>query len=614
MLGYIAFVLLLFFPGLAAGLFLDLFQERSFVESLAIGFGLSLILAPMALLAGYAIVRGITQNLVYGILALSVALTLGLAWRNKVRFQVPRLDRFEIGVIALVLVQAAFCLAQLAAYPIFPVADSQDFGNHLQAALGFQAGQISLSSLNYPPAVRVLIASLLSVQGGSPLSLATQAMAIVASLAPLLIYILLSRLLGDRRLGFLGALLYVVTAVLWYFAIFGDGLFANFLGDMVTVAVLYVVAESLELLTVWRRVFVFLCGLSLLLSHFTTLVFIAALWLAVPVVWKKERAKLRRYLEVSGLITLPGVILAAANPSLIGETLSLLGYSGVGAGTVLASNNPISNLLATISPFLQNLFLQIGPGLFLLSLGTVILAAWFSWKEKGVWIPLLAIWFVLTWVTAPYTLISWRFAVYATLPMSLLWPLAVMFGFPPSFRFWNSDKPKSKVQRTGKLDKKLRRDRGINDVPKGVTFVVLLLIVGVAYKSPLSSLFQTATVNSYETSQSQQQVWEAMSWLGDNSLPGSQVLALNDWQFTYMTQIWGDVVTFGGQINASEAYTLAVQSGDKYVLFSVVSIPEPLSSIAGFSLYTSTYENYAGLKLLYYNPTVAVFAVTNSTA
>lgn len=599
MIGYVLYALLLIMPGLAVGLATGLLERKRFVEVLALGFGLSLVVTPIALLLAYSAVHAVTWEVVYTILAVSLFAVVLLAWRQGVKVGRPSINLLESVALALVPIQGALLSLQFLEYPIFPETISEDYRAHLQTALSLNSGQLPLSQISYPPAIHFLIASLISVEGGILISVMQYAIVIIATLAPLLVFVVVSRILGDQMLGLVASLIYVFTGAAWVSMILVTGLYANFLANLVTLAVIYLAAEGTEALD-WRKRFVILGGgAALYLSHYTVLVFVAVLWLALPVVWWKARASLSRYLQVAGLITLPGILIALARPDLLTEVLAIPGLSGMNAGVIGSLPDPIAALLAPFSTFLAYLESEVGVGLFFLALAALPVALYASVKKQGIWVPIILIWFAVTWFATPAGTIAWRFSVLGVLPLIVLWPVALQTVLP-----------RARARAGGR---EIIRRKKIRDYSQSNArwLVAVLVAIVLLYHAPLSGTLQDLAVGREASAQNQEQVYSAILWLGTHSTPGAQVLGLEDWRFSYLIPIWGDSVTLYANASVSEAVNLVNRSSYGYLIVSNYLVPGPFSTIEGINSNFQGFQNSSRFILIYSNPSVAVYSVRN---
>ena len=598
MIGYVAFVLLLFLPGLAVGLVTRLFENKRFVEGLALSFGLSLVVTPIALVVGYAIFREVSSAIAYGVLALGAVVSLAglLLKRRPVKW--PSINTLELLALIVVPVQGLLFVLQFAKYPIVPQV-SVDFQYHLEIALQINTGKFSFATATYPPAVHFLIASLLSLQQGISLALMQYGVAIIGTFAPLLVFVVVSKILGDQRLGLAASFFWVFSGTFWYFTLFTSGLLANFLADIVTLMVVYLIAEGVESLDFRRALLILAGGTALYLSHYTVIVFVAALWLMLPFVWLRMRESFSGYFKICGLVALPGVVIVLARPHLVTVLLGISSLSGPDAGGGIYPSGPVATFLASISPFLANLYVDVGIGLFVLTLFAILSAFYATAKKNGIWVPVMLVWFVLTWIATPNSSIAWRYSYLAVLPLVVLWPAALRFILP---------KAVAKVPAASDV---LRRKKVFDKSEASLRltlFCVIALIL--LYGAPIGSITQNLTSGSGATSQNQEQVFQAMQWVGNRTKAGTGVLGLEDWEFSYLEPIWGiDVSVFLANTTASSAASYASKTGERYVLVSYYLVTGTSASIEGTNPNFYEFENYSGFSLVYHNPSVAVYLV-----
>ncbi len=603
MIGYIAYLALLIFPGLAAMLVLGELKGRSAVEVVAVSFGLSLIIVPLLLFGLYAIVHTVSETMVYGVAGGSVLIALASTRVRKIRIQSPKIDNFTLAAIVLTIFQGAVLLAEFSKYPIFPLTTSQDFRIHLQSALQFQAGTFSISGLTYPPGAQLLIASLLAVEGGNPISNMQYSIVAVASIAPLLFYVVASKILKSQKIGLLATLLYVLSGAVWYTALFASGLYPNFVADIITVVVIYLVSEAATSLNLQTRILITVAGVSLYFTHYTTILFIASLWLVLPVVWFWARDQFSRFAEVAGLVSLPGVLLLAVRPDLLSVVLNLVGFTGAGAGIVIATPDFVSTFLSSFNQFLYYLYVEIGIGLLIFTIFSVGVATYFAVRKKNIWLAFLVIWFALVFALSPQTGIAWRFAKYGVLPILFIWGLGFK-GILPNLltEDGQSNAPQVRTKR-----------RASGRFTPGRLVVILVIFGLLLFKAPINGMATDLAVSPGPISQNADQVYDAMNWLGTHGGTNTNILGIDDWRFSYMTPIWGDSISLYKDAPAEAAYQLAAVNRSAFLIVGNFLVPGPLSSIVGSNNYSAAYQSYPAFTLIYSNPAVSVYK-TNLTA
>ena len=598
MIGYGTFVLLLFLPGLAVGLLTSLFDNKRFVEVLALSFGLSLVVTPLALMVGYVIFHSVTAAIVYGILAVSVSASAAALSMRRMTLQWPRISMLELLALITVPVQGLLFGLQFEKYPLFPSTASVDFQYHLEIVLQITAGKFSLVRANYPPAVHFLITSLLSLEQGNPLALMQYGVAIIGTFAPVLVFVVVSKILGDQRLGLAASFFWVFSGTFWYLTLFTSGLLANFLADVVTLIVVYLIAEGVESLDVRRALLILAGGTTLYISHYTVVVFVAALWVVLPLVWLRDRRIFSNYFKICCLVALPALVIVLARPDIIKEVLELHNLSGLNAGVASYPPGPITDFLNAISPFLTNLYLDVGIGLFILTLIAIPYALYATAKKSGIWVPVMLGWFLLTWVATPSSAIAWRYSYVAVLPLVVLWPVTLGIVLPKTTSKTSGGRAVIRRKKIG--------DRSEPTVRLAIFCVLALILI---YGAPIGLIEQNLASGSSATAQNQEQVYQAMQWVGDQAKAGTKVLGLEDWRFSYLKAIWDINVSVFANTDVLSAASYVNETGDSYVLVSYYLVPGPSSLIEGTNPYFNGFENYSEFILVYQNPSVAVYSV-----
>ncbi len=602
MIGYLAFALLLFFPGFFFELTTGFYRGKRALEVLAAGIGISLILVPLALTVAVFARLAISPALVYALLVISLVGTVAAMALRRIPVRLPKTNGFEKAVIGLVFIQGLLLLAHFNKYPIFPISYSEDFRIHLQTALAFQAGSRSLASISYPPAVHLWIAVLLSLESGISVALMQHAIAIVATVAPLLIYVVLGRMFKDQRLALAGAAIWIISGAIWDGGLLISGLYANFLADLDTLTILYLVVDGLDEFG-WSRKLLFLaCSGGLYLSHFTIVILVAAVWIGAPIVWRLRKASLINYLQMAGIVSLPAGLIALVRPDSITLLLSFTGLRGSAAGLFPAGS--ITAPFGSISPFLQNLYLEIGPAFMALTLLTIPVILYSIAKKRDAWALFALVWFVVVWAVTPYSDIAWRYSYYSLIPLMILWPMALDVGLSPVI----SRLPRKRIaeKKRSRVTSKVEHDR------VAVGFVVLIVSGILFYNAPLYANLGNLTLSPSQIAQNQVEIYQVINYFGTHSNGSVKVLGLEDWRFRFLDPMYGDNITVYTGANAQAAYNFALAQGYKYLVVSQFLVPGPFSAITGTTQNYGVYDTFPGLKLLYSDPSAKVFLVTGT--
>ena len=211
--------------------FMEIFElggEFSFAERLGLAFGLAwpwtswfIVARTSGINIGGKLMVGIGPETLEIMLAASlVALAAPILLRRRFTLWVKP-ERLDLYVLGLVLAQALLVVAHFYKYPIFPQFSSVDFSQHVMITGALQSGETTVfpgGILFY--GVHLLMGSLVALSGDMTLVATQYAMAILAALSPLLVFVSVASLTSSKRAGLVGSLLYVATGFIWFGSIF----------------------------------------------------------------------------------------------------------------------------------------------------------------------------------------------------------------------------------------------------------------------------------------------------------------------------------------------------------------------------------------------------------
>ena len=548
---------------------------------------------PLLLLLAYAVFRTISVVYLSLILAGSVGVIL---------FRVKRLREVKIGkedVMALLIfaITAGMIALFYAKSPIFPLLNSADFPIHLALSENFLRVRTELSSVSYPPGVHFLIGSGIQLMGLEPLVAMQRTMAVVGALAPLLIYSTVYGVLRHRGAGLVAALLYLPTGI-WLDGLFISGLYSNFYGNLVALSVFLLLVEYVEWGSRLRMGLLFLGGVALYLSHFTILIFLVALWVMVPLVFFLARPLFKALVQGLILLTIPGVIVAAVRPNVVSLVLSIPG-SSVAESVAGVPRTALGSLLGDVSLFLQFLYFDLhSEALFFLALILVFATPLLVLKQRlGVWALFFCVWFFVAWATAPSTILAWRSAYYARLPLVFVFAVGLSSIDSAVLQMWI----KRPMRRHGVVLRKSRRP------PRLLRSLVLLLILGVIFAGSLLPPRLSEAFGRPEGFRPYGEgVYDAVEWTRDNTLPNESLLAVGDWRLSYIGHMTGRGVSFHSFLLPDKAASLAAQGGIRFVVVSRVVFSE--SGGLALNLY-ELYKAADRFTVVWENSVVVAFAI-----
>ncbi|MCL5068929.1 MAG: hypothetical protein M1368_11355, partial [Thaumarchaeota archaeon] len=182
-------------------------------------------------------------------------------------------------------------------------------------------------------------------------------------------------------------------------------------------------------------------------------------------------------------------------------------------------------------------------------------------------------------------------------------PLLLMSCYGLTMILPGSARTKSKVA----IKSKIRSGSGEMPLLRIIVFVLLTgaILVG-AYGEQVvaDSLTNTAIVSS-----SQQNVYNAIYWLKDNTPNGSKYLSVSDWRFQYSSTIIGRQTYYGYEPDTNVSISLAKNVSAGYIIVTYVvtmSLPNQQNLYPWNNFPNSTTSS---LKLIYTNADVRVYEI-----
>jgi hypothetical protein len=604
LLGYVPYLLMVFLPGLGLGELLGIWRDgSSFVERVAMAFGLGLAVDTLVLFlwtSGPTLFGlrqfGMDLDSVYLIIGLgAVFLFAGLTIRREFRFYVE-LQRIDLAVFLVIVGLGAMMAAFFAKYPIFPEYQSADFATHVSFSTGLIAGApFSQSVVLYYGVEYQLAASILMV-GGQALVTIRDTMALLVVLSPLLIYLASVRLFSNKVSALLATVIYAFSGTLWFGSVFNSGLYANFFGLL---ASLFLITAFVEVATNLRSKAYWLFFLAALfmayMSHYSTLTVLPAILMAALLQYTFHRndvAEGRKYIIPAIITLIPVAMLAAVYPSLVQRVLSL---ATEGGGSVIGGTT-LSTLLTSV-PVLQYMAVEVYDDVAFVVL--LLLAAVYVYRSGGARKGLLFLpvfWFFAVVLTSPENLNAWRFAFAAILPLTLMAGQGISYLFPREVLIATTKK------RSGRMS-------GRANITKAAFVAILfvcLLVVGSWGTTMLSDSFTLPQTNA----QAQNDVYQAILWIGNNTPPGSSYLSVSDWRFTYTSLMIGRNSIYQFESTPANAISAAKVDGAGYIIVTnVVTVSLlPIPSLFPWNNFPSS--SNSNLTLVYTNSDVRIYQLT----
>jgi len=425
--------------------------------------------------------------------------------------------------LTLALLYAFVIISTYYVYPIFPANQSADFLVYIKRSIVFALGKATFKNLiTLHPAIYLLLGTVLSLNILNPLFLTRGFMLLLTILNIPLIYVVSEKLYG-KLVGEISLLLSIFINIFWYYTVIITGLYANFLGLMLALYLLYLITEYFES---GHRIFLALAlptTLIMLLSHETTFAILLALWIS-----SIYDAITRRNLElvkISAVLVTPlalTVLLAPASLKFLGDFIVnyVLKFKTMSLRVMLITPvNPIYNTLKTISPMLANIFSTTGlSGLTLtilcLAHGTLLALR----KRKGLQL-IPWFWILILFATSYFTEEAWRLALNSLTPITIFSSSTVKAVVLKVMSKINS------IKLVGKTKSILKYEL--------VAFTIILLFI-------TSNISLTLAYNYCKISEKHKQqygILEAMEWIKENTPENAKIVSIARWQFMYLPYI-----------------------------------------------------------------------------
>src|SRR5208283_2882345 len=175
----------------------------------------------------------------------------------------------------------------------------------------------------------------------------------------------------------------------------------------------------------------------------------------------------------------------------------------------------------------------------------------------------------------------------------------LMAGLGITFLF-----PRQAAMTTAK--KRARRTSGHPGRPRSVVTAIVfvgLLVLGSWGTTMLSDSFTLTQANA----QAQNNVYQAIQWLGSNTSAASAYLSVSDWRFTYTGLLIGRNSFYQFESTPQTAIPAAKTDGAEYIIVTntvTVSLP-PVPSLFPWNNFAPS----SNLTMVYSNPDVEVFQI-----
>ena len=598
-LGYVLYLASVLVPGYGLGEFAGKWQDHDDLArrlGYSVGYGLvvdTVVYAARTLGVGFAglNLRGMDPYVLYFVVILGILFLLASYARRKKLTGLPKLTGEGLGVIGCTAVVAAFVLLYFAKYPIFPPFYNPDFlaivGRPLDLIQGTQGTLPKL--LLYGAGYYQTAAAFLAV-GSSALAVAETSMSLLVILSPLLVYGVVTDMLGDRRAGLFAAAIYALSGTIWAQMVFADGLYPNFAGVLLELILLVTFLDLVKGPRSWRLwTLSALVAVASYFSHYTVLAVFGTFVVMVAAAALFRRSEFRRTLVATMFFLLPG----ALGVVFFTRQFNLAVLISYLSGTSQPPNTFLSSALAFF-PSLAYLAFSVRNDIGLVAMVVLLtIALYKSAKLRDYTVLLPAIWFFALVLAAPQNASAWRFALEAVMPLTIV----AGYGL-------NSIVPK------GRPSKRERLRKG-DPYRFGLVVLTVLFLTPIVATGWSSSFAQNITTAAGTTAAAQGQVNATMSWLDRNTAPTASYLSVTSPTFLYAVIQIDRNCTYEYFGNESLAISFAKQNGDGYIIVTrhgvFLNQVTPFADDSAPTLPWFTYKPTAGLTLIYNNTEVRVF-------
>jgi hypothetical protein len=495
----------------------------------------------------------------------------------------------DLALLLVIAVQAAMVFLYFQKYPIFPEYQSADFAAHVQFAENLLAGSaVSIPSGILYYGVHFQLASSLLLVGGEPLVTVRTTMAILALLSPLVFYLAASEMFDDARAGLVVAVVYSLSANIWFGSVFNSGLYANFFGILSVLFLLYcfvALQRRLNSPTLWVE-FMLAVGMTYF-SHYTAITIFPALFSVPLVKFLVERKVDFKLLAPPTVAAAPGAVAVLANPGL---ARLILGLAAQGGGALVGSTW-LASLLSGLPVASYMALLVFDDVAFVFLFAFLAVCLFQGWTSKRVVFVLPLIWFFSLFALAPLNVSAWRFSFEALVPFTIMAGYGIFTMLP-----------KGTVER-----RRRGSTRYVRLAHARVALVSLVLLSLIIVGSWGTTMVSDSLTGARSFANAQEDVYSAIYWLGSHTPTSSVYLSVSDYRFIYTNVIIGRTTEYNYEANQSDGIAAAEQLGATYIIVTkavTLSLP-PVASLFPWN----NYQGNSNLTLVYSNDDVRVFQI-----
>ena len=548
----------LFLPGYAWILFSELNSRFGVAERLAISFIISVSFTSL-FTAGLSLVTShYLSYSVGGSLGLSlILLILSFRHGNLFRRSLPKFDRTMLSVIATACIYIVVLVSLFWSSPFYPTADADDPITHAQVVEGISngLGRTLLLQSNFAIGMHFVSAVMARLLAVDSLDAIRFLLSVVIVVSVFLTYFCARSLLGNRIAANLTLIVaaFIIPADAIHFIKVGT--FPNILSDALVVAMLWLIASYTREPSRALGLTLTFLGLAGLFVHSTFLMFLGALWLALPAFLVSYRRYFKNYLK-SLFFTTAGLFCLFV---LLGSFVSA-SLGRIFTGYVEASFSP-TPLPLTLQILVWN-YLALASPLATLSIIAAIVFV-LAKQRNAIWPVFACMWFGLLVVAAIISDQGWRFILLSMVPASFL------LG--------------SSLGSLGELSA-LRARRNWSTARRMLLPILLFgLILSGSFVGLLPRAFDPSSRVKEEA------VVNSMWWLkqnGDGRSVASVELPLD---YRYLTTLTG--IAYAGDFNESANSMVAQAGGGRFVYVAVAIQGTQFPTFELSSMVVEKYQN-----------------------
>ena len=495
-------------------------------------------------------------------------------------------------LIATLIVFILYVLFLFTPVWIFPGNPSGDFYVYTSIAYRFLGGEATVRDLFVMhPIIYPFLGSVLSLFQGftdNPILVTRLFMMILAFYSIPLIHQVSGRLYGAWA-GEVSIILTLLINTFWYIVVVVTGLYANFLGIILTLYLILLIIRFRDSRHPILVPLLFIASATALLAHESTFLFLTGLWLAaVYGLFKRDTQLMKIAIIVSSpLIFFLLFSLHDLNVIYIflTEYVFKLRPFTVGA-TRMEAIDPIADQIYQYSPFLSSIYRYVSASGLLVSIATMVVGAYLVYKRGDALSLVPWFWFLSIWIFTLFFLDIWRFSLLS------MYPVCIFMG---SVNRW----PRPLEDWLGRVASK-PSSRKIIKIE-----VVILLILLVFASSPLfrMTLYSLATRN-YDYSK-QLNIYDSMVWIRENTPEDAIVISIGRWEYMY-TSLIANRTFYGDFFKYPEELYPSIQGlvGDRDIY---VVVWNRLLDLDNERPIVEYYREDSRFQVVYYNEEVTIF-------